>query len=183
MGGKRGRMRALGQCEISSCVSWVCSLPTFPLGGWALFQVNYQKDAIPVHLTIYSRTIMGGRVGNFVWTDEFGNYACNFSFCFVNEFDREFKSMHGELHGTPCIQSSEVSENSFGLVENFHQSQRVSETSMKPDWCSRTIHFPCIWALILAILFHCPCSWAPILVMLFSRKWNVIWGASLNLNF
>ena len=60
----------------------------------------------------------------------------------------------------------------FGLVENFNQSKRVSETSMKPYWYSRTIHFPCIWAcaLILAKLFHCPCSWAKILVIFISRK-------------
>ena len=47
-----------------------------------LFQVNYQKAAIP-YLCEYLKN-------DFL--------SPNFTFCFVNEFDGELKSMHGKLH-------------------------------------------------------------------------------------
>ena len=68
-------------------------------------------------------TLMEGRVGNFCLEDQFGNYAGNFFFCFVNEFDGNLKSMPLEMYETLSIQTSKVSESFFGLIGNFHQSQ------------------------------------------------------------
>ena len=60
----------------------------------------------------------------------------------------------------------------FWISGEFPATPKGFRSSVKPDWCSKTIPFPCLWALILVIL-------APILVMLFSKKWNVIRGGSL----
>ena len=41
--------------------------------------------------------------------------------------DGELKKMHGKLHETLSIQSSEISEIFSGVVDNVHQSQRLSK--------------------------------------------------------
>ena len=79
-----------------------------PSDGRNLFQVTFQRDGIPVRIHFYSLIIMQGRVGNFVLKNEFGNYDCNFSFCFVNEFDGQLKSMRVELYVTPSFEVSGI---------------------------------------------------------------------------